>query len=119
MQKLIEVVTTKVNSLAQRDGLSVNIDWADVFNASVNDPECAQRVADAAQDCGNNVVWIEDPLRWSEDFGALSQTAKGAMFALGAGQQTPQIHNPDYDFPDQLLTQGRDIFFKIYAGLLL
>lgn len=118
MNQLIAAVTHKVETIAARNQLAATIGWADIFNASVNDPECAQRVADAASACGNKVIWIKEPLRWSEDFGALSQTAKGAMFALGAGEQTPQIHNPDYDFPDQLLTQGRDIFFKIYADLL-
>jgi len=118
MQLLIDKVTEKVKLLASRDKLSVNIEWQDVFNASVNDEECAQRVADAANHCGNNVIWLDEPLRWSEDFGALSQTAKGAMFAFGAGLDSPQIHNPDYDFPDELINQGRDIFFKIYADLL-
>lgn len=119
MQLLIEKVTERVNQLAARDKLSVKIEWEDVFNASVNDEECAQRVADAAKHCGNKVTWLDEPLRWSEDFGALSHTAKGAMFAFGAGIDLPQIHNPDYDFPDQLIIQGRDIFFKIYSDLLL
>ena len=118
MQLLVDKVTQKVEQLAARDGLSIKIDWADIFNASVNDAGCAQRVADAATHCGNNVIWLDEPLRWSEDFGALSQTAKGAMFAFGAGEQSPQIHNPDYDFPDKLISQGREIFFKIYSDLL-
>jgi len=119
MQLLIDNVTQKVEQLAARNKLSVNIEWQDVFNASVNDAKCAQHVADAAAHCGNKVVWLDEPLRWSEDFGALSQSAKGAMFAFGAGIDSPQIHNPDYDFPDELINQGRDIFFKIYTDLLL
>lgn len=119
MALLIDQVTEKVEKIAARDKLSVTIEWQDVFQASVNDDECAERVANAANHCGNKVIWLDEPLRWSEDFGALSQTAKGAMFAFGAGIDLPQIHNPDYDFPDQLISQGRDIFFKIYSDLLL
>jgi amidohydrolase len=119
MQLLIDKVTQQVELLAIRDKLSVNIEWQDIFNASVNDTKCAQHVADAATHCGNKVIWLDEPLRWSEDFGALSQSAKGAMFAFGAGTDSPQIHNPDYDFPDELINQGRDIFFKIYSDLLL
>jgi len=119
MQLLIDNVTQQVEQLAARDKLSVNIEWQDVFNASINDAKCAQHVANAAVHCGNKVIWLDEPLRWSEDFGALSQSAKGAMFAFGAGTDLPQIHNPDYDFPDELINQGRDIFFKIYSDLLL
>lgn len=119
MKRLIEHVTSKVKQVARDEHLKVTINWFDIFNASINDNECALRVAKAAEECGNSVRWLDEPLRWSEDFGALSQTAKGAMFALGAGENTPQIHNPDYDFPDQLIPQGRDIFYNIYADLLL
>lgn len=118
MQALVDAVSEKAQLLAERDQLSLRISWADVFNASVNDQGCAERVAQAAEKCGNPVTWLDAPLRWSEDFGALSQSAKGAMFAFGAGQTTPQIHNPDYDFPDTLIDQGRDIFYQIYTELL-
>jgi metal-dependent amidase/aminoacylase/carboxypeptidase family protein len=57
-------------------------------------------------------------MRWSEDFGQFTATAKeGAMFALGAGQTSPQLHNPDYDFPDSLIPTGRDIFLDIIRQL--
>lgn len=57
-------------------------------------------------------------MRWSEDFGQFTATAKeGAMFALGAGQVSPQLHNPDYDFPDGLLPVGRDLFLDIIRQL--
>ncbi|MGB1239028.1 MAG: amidohydrolase [Pseudomonadales bacterium] len=119
MDALVEAVTARARELAARDQLSISFSWHDIFNASVNDQECAERVASAAEHCGNDVVWLDAPLRWSEDFGALSQSSRGAMFAFGAGERTPQIHNPDYDFPDTLIDQGRDIFYKIYSDLLL
>ncbi|MEH6444380.1 MAG: amidohydrolase [Oceanospirillaceae bacterium] len=118
MATLVEAVSHKAQACANQQGLELSISWHDVFNASVNDEQCAQQVASAALYCNNEVIWLDEPLRWSEDFGALSQTAKGAMFAFGAGQDTPQIHNPDYDFPDALVEQGKNIFYKIYQDLL-
>ena len=119
MQALVDKVTTKVTLCAKQNNLALEITWFDIFNASVNNPECVKYIADAAAtSCGHHITWLDKPFRWSEDFGAISSKTKGAMFAFGAGEQIPQLHNPDYDFPDQLIIQGRDIFFKIYQNLL-
>ncbi|MEI8598316.1 hypothetical protein P4S64_14105 [Vibrio sp. M60_M31a] len=46
--------------------------------------------------------------------GQFTQVAKqGAMFVLGSGRESPQLHNPDYDFPDELTPVGRAIFFSL------
>ena len=35
------------------------------------------------------------------------------MFGIGAGINTPALHNPDYDFPDEIIATGVAIFHKI------
>ena len=45
-------------------------------------------------------------MRASEDFGRFGQRAPAAMFFLGAGENHPGLHNPDYDFPDGLIEIG-------------
>jgi len=32
------------------------------------------------------------------------------MFVLGTGVDQPQLHNPDYSFPDDLIPIGASIF---------
>jgi metal-dependent amidase/aminoacylase/carboxypeptidase family protein len=39
------------------------------------------------------------------------------MFGLGAGLDTPKLHNPDYDFPDAIIETGAALFFNIYQQL--
>lgn len=117
MEQLVTLAESYAQQMATEYSLQCEITYADVFDASVNDRECAERVADAAQQVGNDVKWLDEPFRWSEDFGAISATAKGAMFALGAGETNPQIHNPDYDFPDELIEQGANIFYRIYQNI--
>ena len=41
-----------------------------------------------------------------------------AMFFLGAGERHPSLHNPDYDFPDDLIRIGARIFARVAANLL-
>jgi hypothetical protein len=35
-----------------------------------------------------------------------TQHFSGAMFGLGSGT-TPALHNPDYDFPDEIIPTGQ------------
>ncbi|MCC3861186.1 amidohydrolase [Pseudemcibacter aquimaris] len=119
MAKLVEKSEELVKKAAQKHSLSHSIEWADVFDASVNHEECVEHVAKAAQKTNHDVAYLDEPFRWSEDFGAISASASGAMFAFGAGEENPQIHNPDYDFPDELIERGVSIFYQIYSDHLL
>jgi len=51
------------------------------------------------------------------DFHASAPAASGAglfgrsaLFFLGAGEAHPSLHNPDYDFPDDLIPIGVRVF---------
>jgi metal-dependent amidase/aminoacylase/carboxypeptidase family protein len=58
-------------------------------------------------------------MRWSEDFGRFGlDGAQATMMFLGAGETQPQLHNPDYDFPDALLPLGADFFLTIIDQIL-
>lgn len=118
MQDLVTASQQLVEQTAKQYDLGYQLEWSDCFDASVNDGDCAEQVASAAQTTGHHVTWIDEPFRWSEDFGAISATARGAMFAYGAGEDKPQIHNPDYVFPDELIERGSELFFEIYRQLL-
>ena len=59
-----------------------------------------------------------EPLRASEDFGRFGAVGKSAMFFLGAGEVIPRLHNPDYDFPDDLIPIGARVFMRAARDLL-
>lgn len=59
------------------------------------------------------------PMRASEDFGLFGHHMPSAMLFLGSGETHPELHNPDYDFPDALIPVGAGIFLraiKEFAG---
>lgn len=98
--------------------LGVEFEIADKFAASVNDPD-AYAVATAAMGAigivhGNAGV----PMRASEDFGVFGWSAKAAMLCLGPGEDYAALHNPDYDFSDDLIPVGSAIFERIARDLL-
>jgi metal-dependent amidase/aminoacylase/carboxypeptidase family protein len=39
------------------------------------------------------------------------------MFGLGSDIDQPALHNPDYDFPDELLPTGIKVFWGLIRSL--
>jgi metal-dependent amidase/aminoacylase/carboxypeptidase family protein len=71
-------------------------------------------VVQAAKENNLTIDKLGTPFKWSEDFSYFTLKYKGCMFGLGAGVNHPQLHNSDYDFPDELLKTGINVFFSIY-----
>lgn len=95
-------------------GLTVEILWHDVFRAVVNDAHATDIARSAAGTLGQQSLEMPSPMRWSEDFGRFGDDgAKSALLYLGAGTDHPQLHNPDYDFPDALIAIATDLFCQI------
>lgn len=104
---------------ADTHGLSVALETHDDFAASVNHPEATARIAQALDRLGMAYDEGDLPMRASEDFGRFGQpVTRSAMLFLGAGVDMPALHNPDYDFPDALITPGVAIFHQIARDLL-
>ena len=55
----------------------------------------------------------ETPFRWSEDFAEYLLQWPGAMFGMGSGEQQPELHHPDYNFPDELIEPAAQLFFSL------
>jgi len=107
-----------VSEFAEAADLTASFEVFDNFAASINDAE-ATDVAVAAM----NAIGVpngEDglPMRASEDFGVFGWDAKAAMLCLGPGGNYAALHNPDYDFPDDLIPVGAAIFERIARDLL-
>ncbi len=113
----MEILKKDVVSLCQRCAakhqLSLSFEYFDEFRANINHAYCHQTIARAAK--ALNFAYQELPFafKWGEDFGLFTEYFPGAMFALGSGVNTPALHNPDYDFPDELIDTGVQLFAKI------
>lgn len=103
---------------AARDGLSLRFEDHDVFAASINHPEATQVARAAMTAIGVDHSEYGLPMRASEDFGVFGQGAKAAMLCLGSGMDHAALHNPDFDFPDDLIPIGAGIFNRIARDLL-
>jgi metal-dependent amidase/aminoacylase/carboxypeptidase family protein len=88
-----------------------------VFPATVNDDQSYEIIENAAKECNLTLKFLENPFKWSEDFGYYSDVCKTGFFGLGSGSNQPGLHNPDFDFPDEIIETGVEVFYKIYKKL--
>jgi metal-dependent amidase/aminoacylase/carboxypeptidase family protein len=113
MQKESDNLIKFVNNLCRKEHLSPSIIWLEEFYANNNNKTAVNLIKESAISNKLSVNEISTPFKWGEDFGLFTQRFKGAMFGLGAGENTPALHNPDYDFPDEITITGINLFHKI------
>jgi len=104
--------------LASEAGLAVDFECCDDFAASINDADATEIAVAAMNAIGVKNGDLGLPMRASEDFGVFGWDAKAAMLCLGPGEDHAALHNPDYDFPDDLIPIGTAIFERIARDLL-
>ena len=111
---------TLAKAEAEAAGLRLTITYHDDFSACANDRHATQHFAAVLDAMGIAHDQGDLPERASEDFGRFSTLpgTKGAMVYLGSGLDHPALHNPDYDFPDDLITIGTEIFFRLTQRIL-
>ena len=61
--------------------------------------------------CGGRI--LQEPMRWSEDFGHYLNHCRGAFFGIGAGVEHPGLHTETYEYPDGLLMRTAESFLKL------
>lgn len=113
MRQLEEKTEQAVREIATEYGLLYTTEWIEPFAASSNHEDAVNLIRGAASDLGFDYHAPEVPFRWGEDFGLFTQKYKGALFCLGAGENCPALHSPDYDFPDEIIETGIRIFYRI------
>ena len=84
-----------------------------MFAHCENAPAAVELIARALD--AERVPWDDAglPMRASEDFGCFSSKAPSAMFLIGAGERHASLHNPDYDFPDDLIAIASRVMMRI------
>lgn len=117
MDLLVHKCEKLLVEVAEKEKLKHKLSYSEVFPATINDIEAANKIRNASSSLGLETIELEKAFRWSEDFSQYTNRHKGAFFGLGAGINHPMLHNPDYDFPDELIETGIDVFYKVYSNI--
>ena len=103
LEQLQEEIQAYVTREGARQGIASRFVVQDAFPHTASTPALEARLEDAWRRKGLQVLPLEEPMRWSEDFGWYLGQVPGVFFGIGAGEACPGLHTPDYSFPDELL----------------
>ena len=110
VKKRISEISTHIISKYHID---LSSHYIEEFKSNQNDATCVNIIKEACHKTKLIYNELHSPFKWGEDFGVFTEQFKGALFGIGAGQNIPALHNPDYDFPDDLIESGILIFNEI------
>ncbi|REG84039.1 amidohydrolase [Algoriphagus antarcticus] len=117
LESLIDLITEESIRITSSEKLGCEFSFVEKFAVSKNDPKAAYIAEEVMKGLNLNLWEKPEPFRWSEDFGLFSQSCPSYLFGLGAGENCPQLHEPTYDFPDELIETGVRIFEGIARKL--
>lgn len=104
-------IVAQAKELSANHRLRLDVEEQDIFSATENDPVCAQKVLVS---CHGTL--LDEPMRWSEDFGLYLHRCRGAFFGIGAGEQQPPLHSASYEYPDELLAPTVQSFCSLITA---
>ena len=116
MKELERRVIRFAREQAEKEGITVTTEIVDYFPETRNDDAALDRVVKAAQKLGKPVIRMEQIWRASEDFGYYTKKIPGAMFYIGAGEETAPLHTPEYDFNDRIIETAVDVMQALAGG---
>jgi amidohydrolase len=118
MKSIESNLEQNVKEITSKFNLKTEINWMQSFQANENNVDAVNYIRNAASNLNLDILEKEQPFTFGEDFGIFTQHFKGAMLGLGSGKNTPSLHNPDYDFPDEIIQTGIQLFHQITKEIL-
>ena len=85
----------------------------EAFAATMNSSRETELVEQAAKDLKLSVNYIKEPFPWSEDFGRFGSICPICLFGLGSGLEHEPLHSPIYDFEDEIIDTGVEVFYQL------
>lgn len=113
MKEMQASVKEILQEVAEINGLELGYRWVEEFYANYNHEGAVNLAVRSADNLKYPVRYLDLPFKWGEDFGFFTSQFNGAMIGIGAGINTPSLHHQNYDFPDELIETGLNLFQEI------
>jgi amidohydrolase len=117
MERLIRTSIEKVNKVSTDHRIEFNVHFVEEFPSTENNIVCIEKLISIAKQNDFAFQVLENPFKWSEDFGHYTKTIPGALIGIGSGIDHPNLHSPNYDFPDKIIPISSQFLFTIYKRI--
>ncbi|MEM6481553.1 MAG: amidohydrolase [Pseudomonadota bacterium] len=110
-----------VAGIARAHEVDAKLDFRTEFIETINASGPTEAVLRVAQVAGRATISDREPMSFSEDFAHFANAVPGCFFLLGNGETGPYgqpLHASDYDFNDDLLDIGADLWARLVRDRL-
>ncbi len=114
LQQIENELHQKVEEISKKWKVKPHHEFTDHFYHTYDTKKATLTVKSVCKELQYQIEKMDKPFNWSEDFGRFTHQFAGAMFALVAGKKVAALHNPDYDFNDDLIPVG----IRIFSGII-
>ncbi|PKF78947.1 amidohydrolase [Vibrio sp. vnigr-6D03] len=123
VQELLESrIRTQVHHICEAYGANGEVDYRRMYPPTINVPEYAERCSKVAESLvgAENVKHCMAPSMGAEDFAFMLQEKPGAYIWVGngVGEESAELHNPHYDFNDDILSLGASYWVELVHAQL-
>ena len=115
LKKLTDSTIALSEYVAKEFNLRFSHSTQEDFAATMNSSKETDIVEQTAKELKLSVNNIKEPFPWSEDFGRFSALCPSCLFGLGCGFDHEPLHSPNYEFEDEIIDTGIDVFEKIVS----
>jgi amidohydrolase len=118
-ERLPELFEEAVKAECDYAGASYHLDYRRPYIPTLNSRRIVDTCRDVVQDSLGREMWVDIPAAsmGAEDFSWYLERCEGAMFFIGMGENSPQLHSNHFDFNDEALRNG--IMFLVLSALRL
>lgn len=113
LDKLQENIEQLTKQWAEKEQLTVSFEYQDEFPETANHSKSVEKVRRAAKELGYPYQEMKEAYKSSEDFGYYTKRTSGAFFYIGNGEDYPNVHTSQYDFRDEHIERGVEMFKKL------
>lgn len=102
-----------IEEACEKRSLQVAFSYQDAFAGTANDPALTKKMMERLRSAGLEIIAQDEPFRTSEDYGEISSRVPSTFFVIGDGEDYAPIHSAGFDFPDENIPIGVDLFLLI------
>lgn len=113
LEKAVSRIKDIIDELKSSFKGDIIVKEVEPFRATVNSSEGAKIIQNVSDQKTFSYQELEEPFPWSEDFGEFRRQFPITIFGLGAGEESPPLHSEKYDFNDELIRVGIEMFSGI------
>ena len=109
-----------VNSIALAHDLEVEFKYTNEFIPLINDEELSKKSLEIASSVfgKRKTKRANEPITGSEDFARYLDKVPGSFAFIGNGSESEPLHNPYYDFNDEILQCGAEYLIAVARSRL-